>query len=92
LVSNGTNCTLRTASPPDTTSMHNKGPAPVVHDGSALRIAVVHARWNSTIIEPLVEGTKAKLRECGVDEANIVVQSVPGAWELPIAVQRFVKL
>ncbi len=68
--------------------MSLKGPVPQAHDGSALRIAIVHARWNSTIIEPLLEGTKAKLLECGVKKSNIVVQSVPGSWELPIAVQR----
>ncbi|KAK6954098.1 hypothetical protein Daesc_004060 [Daldinia eschscholtzii] len=65
-----------------------KGPSPQEHDGSGLRIGIVHARWNSTIIEPLVKGTKDKLLSCGVKESNIVVQSVPGSWELPIAVQR----
>ncbi len=70
--------------------MHNKGPAPQLHDGSGLRIGIVHARWNDKIIDPLLEGAKAKLRECGVKESNIVVQTVPGSWELPIAVQRCV--
>ncbi|KAI0012160.1 6,7-dimethyl-8-ribityllumazine synthase [Xylariaceae sp. FL0662B] len=65
-----------------------KGPTPQEHDGSGLRIGIVHARWNSAIIEPLVEGTKRKLLTCGVKESNIVVQSVPGSWELPFAVQR----
>ncbi|KAF7546953.1 hypothetical protein G7Z17_g8064 [Cylindrodendrum hubeiense] len=68
--------------------MSLKGPSPQHHEGSALRIAIVHARWNQTIIEPLVTGAKEKLLACGVKEANIVVQSCPGAWELPIAVQR----
>ncbi|KAI3319996.1 6,7-dimethyl-8-ribityllumazine synthase [Xylariaceae sp. AK1471] len=65
-----------------------KGPKPEEHDGSALRIGIVHARWNETIIAPLLEGTKAQLAKCGVKESNIIVQSVPGSWELPIAVQR----
>ncbi|KAE9570271.1 6,7-dimethyl-8-ribityllumazine synthase [Colletotrichum fructicola] len=65
-----------------------KGPSPQEHDGSALRIGIVHARWNPTIIEPLVQGAKEKLLGCGVKESNIVVQSVPGSWELPFAVQR----
>ncbi|KAK5629977.1 hypothetical protein RRF57_005692 [Xylaria bambusicola] len=65
-----------------------KGPKPEEHDGSALRIGIVHARWNETIIVPLLEGTKAQLTKCGVKDSNIVVQSVPGSWELPIAVQR----
>ncbi|KAK5651745.1 hypothetical protein OQA88_11707 [Cercophora sp. LCS_1] len=68
--------------------VHNKGPSPVRFDGSGLRIGIVHARWNDAIIDALLAGTKAKLLECGVQESNIVVQSVPGSWELPIAVQR----
>ncbi|KAI9053453.1 hypothetical protein LZ554_002411 [Drepanopeziza brunnea f. sp. 'monogermtubi'] len=63
-----------------------KGPGQAQqHDGSELRIGIVHARWNTTIIEPLLAGTKAKLLASGVKESNIVVQSVPGSWELPIA-------
>jgi 6,7-dimethyl-8-ribityllumazine synthase len=83
-----------------------KGPGEAQqHDGSALRIGIVHARWNTStslnhpttrtiiadtvyckaIIEPLLDGTKAKLLESGVKESNIVIQSVPGSWELPIA-------
>jgi 6,7-dimethyl-8-ribityllumazine synthase len=72
--------------------MHTKGPAPQLHDGSNLRIGIVHARWNDAIIDPLLAGAKAKLKECGVKESNIVVQTVPGSWELPIAVQRYVHL
>ncbi|KAK3191626.1 lumazine synthase [Lecanicillium sp. MT-2017a] len=68
--------------------MSLKGPTTQQHDGSSLRIGIVHARWNSTVIEPLVAGAKAKLLECGVKESNITVQSCPGSWELPIAVQR----
>ena len=67
-----------------------KGPTSEHHDGSGLRVAIVHARWNSTIIEPLVAGAKAKLLSSGVKESSIVVQSCPGSWELPIAVQRYI--
>ncbi len=69
-----------------------KGPTPQQHEGANLRIAIVHARWNATIIEPLVAGAKAKLLASGVKESNIVVQSCPGSWELPIATQRSVPL
>jgi len=66
-----------------------KGPGEAqLHDGSGLRIGIVHARWNSTIIEPLVAGTKKSLAAAGVKEENIVIETVPGSWELPIAVQR----
>ncbi|KAG6014589.1 hypothetical protein E4U43_006369 [Claviceps pusilla] len=68
--------------------MSLKGPTPQQHDGSGLRIAIVHARWNQTVIEPLVTGAKQKLLACGVKESDIVVQSCPGSWELPFATQR----
>jgi 6,7-dimethyl-8-ribityllumazine synthase len=57
----------------------------VKYDGSPLRIAIVHARWNKPIIDRLVPGAIAKLKECGVKEGNIVVQTVPGSFELPLA-------
>ncbi|KKA26056.1 hypothetical protein TD95_000327 [Thielaviopsis punctulata] len=65
-----------------------KGPQTQKLNGSGLRIAIVHARWNSTIIDPLVEGAKKEMLACGVKPENIVVQTVPGSWELPSAVQR----
>ena len=51
-------------------------------------MAIVHARWNSTIISALVDGTKKSLRAAGVKNENVVVQDVPGSYELPYAVQR----
>ncbi|KAI0053882.1 dimethylribityllumazine synthase [Auriscalpium vulgare] len=59
-------------------------------DGSGLRIAVVHARWNKVVIDSLLAGTLAKLKENGVKDHNIVIQSVPGSFELPLAVQRVI--
>ncbi|KOS48139.1 hypothetical protein ACN38_g936 [Penicillium nordicum] len=66
-----------------------KGPgAAQTHDGSGLRVAIVHARWNTVIIEQLVSGAKKNLLAAGVLEENITVQTVPGSYELPLAVQR----
>lgn len=70
-----------------------KGPSPDAKvDGSSLRIAIVHARWNKVIIDALVAGALKKLKEAGVKESNIVVESVPGSFELPIACSRCVSL
>lgn len=55
------------------------------YDGSKLRIGIVHARWNRKIIDALVEGAIKRLLDFGVKEENIVVVSVPGAFELPYA-------
>lgn len=65
-----------------------KGPTPQEHDGRGLRIGIVHARWNQGIIGPLLDGAKSELLRCGVAPDDIIVQSVPGSWELPVAVQR----
>ncbi len=59
-----------------------------ISPGSNLRIAIVHARWNTAIISALVSGARKSLLASGVRECNIVVQDVPGSYELPLAVQR----
>lgn len=71
---------------------HVKGvtPSEVQYDGSGLRVAIVHARWNKVIIDALVKGAMAKLVERGVQQSNIVVQSVPGSFELPLACSKCV--
>jgi 6,7-dimethyl-8-ribityllumazine synthase len=56
--------------------------------GSTLRIAIVHARWNKAVIDTLIEGAVRKIKESGVVDQNIVIQSVPGSYELPLACQR----
>lgn len=56
--------------------------------GSKLRIAIVHARWNTVIISALVAGARKSLLQSGVKEENIVIQNVSGSYELPLAVQR----
>ncbi|KAL8737347.1 MAG: hypothetical protein Q9181_001764 [Wetmoreana brouardii] len=66
-----------------------KGPGEAQsYDGTSLRIAIVHARWNTAVITALVAGAKKALLKSGVIEENIVVQDVPGSYELPYAVQR----
>lgn len=61
-------------------------------DGSPLRVAIVHARWNKTVIDALIAGAVSKLKECGVKESNIVIESVPGSFEIPYACQKYALL
>jgi len=65
-------------------------PSSETFDGSALRIAIVHARWNKEVIDALVGGAVAKLKERGVKEQNILIQSVPGSFELPLACSKVI--
>ncbi|QRG40335.1 6,7-dimethyl-8-ribityllumazine synthase [Candidozyma auris] len=61
------------------------------YDGSGLRIGILHARWNSKIIDNLVKGAIERLKSLGVKEDNIVVESVPGSFELPYGTKLFVE-
>ena len=54
-------------------------------DGAGLRVCVVVARWNSFVTTKLLEGAKSGLRERGVDETDVTVAWVPGAFEVPTA-------
>lgn len=60
------------------------------YNGSDLRVGIVHARWNARIIEALVDGAIKKLQSMGVQEKNIVVESVPGSFEVPWGSKRLV--
>lgn len=57
------------------------------YDGSSLRVGIVHARWNKKVIDALVEGAVSRLKELGVKEENIIIESIPGSYELPFGVQ-----
>ncbi|CAD6957701.1 unnamed protein product [Tilletia laevis] len=59
-------------------------------NAGTLRIGIVHARWNKECIDPLVRGCIDSLTKAGVKQENIVVESVPGSWELPIGVSRLI--
>ncbi|BBG30951.1 MULTISPECIES: 6,7-dimethyl-8-ribityllumazine synthase [Zymobacter] len=55
------------------------------------RYAIVIGRFNHHVVDTLVEGAVDSLVRHGVDEANITLIHVPGAWELPLAVKRVLK-
>lgn len=59
-------------------------------DGKGLRVAIVHAKWNTEIVGSLVAGCKKELLESGVAEHDIVVLEVSGSYELPYAASRVI--
>lgn len=59
------------------------------YDGSKLRIGIIHARWNRVIIDALVKGAIERMMSLGVKEENIIVETVPGSYELPWGARRF---
>lgn len=55
---------------------------------AAGRYAIVVARFNSFVVEALLEGAIDALVRHGVNAKDIQVYRVPGAWELPVAAKR----
>lgn len=53
------------------------------------KFAIVVARFNSFIVESLLEGAVDTLKRVGdVADSDITVVRIPGAFELPLAVQK----
>src|SRR5258706_13719558 len=55
--------------------------------GQGLRIGIVWSRFNEDIVRALVTACDRQLVELGVEADDIHVVSVPGALEIPIALQ-----
>lgn len=56
-------------------------------DGHGLRIAVVWSRFNEDIVRELLTACDRELVDLGVAASDIHVVSVPGALEIPLALQ-----
>jgi 6,7-dimethyl-8-ribityllumazine synthase len=57
-------------------------------DGEGLRIGIVVARFNEEVGEALLGACTATLVEHGVSPDDVRVVSVPGALEIPLALQK----
>lgn len=57
-------------------------------NGAGLRIGIVQSRFNPAICEGLLAACRTQLIQQGVSDADITLASVPGALEIPFALQR----
>jgi 6,7-dimethyl-8-ribityllumazine synthase len=55
------------------------------------KFCIVAARFNESIVENLIRGALDALNRHGASASQIPVYRVPGAYELPLAVQRVAK-
>jgi 6,7-dimethyl-8-ribityllumazine synthase len=55
------------------------------------RFAIVASRFNSFIVESLVEGAVDALLRHGAKAEAIQIVKVPGSWELPLACQQLAR-
>ena len=52
------------------------------------RFGIVVARFNGFVVEELLSGAIDALKRHGVNESNITVIRVPGAFEMPLATKK----
>lgn len=53
-------------------------------NGVGLRIGLVKARWNTEIVDRLDAGVERGLLHLGIPADDIVIESVPGSFEVPM--------
>ena len=53
-----------------------------------MKVCLIAARFNSFIVQKLVDGAVDGLVRHGVDESNITLAWVPGAFEIPVAAKK----
>lgn len=57
-------------------------------DGADLRIGIVQARFNEDVCHGLISACLAELKHLGVEDEDILHVTVPGALEIPLALQK----
>jgi 6,7-dimethyl-8-ribityllumazine synthase len=60
----------------------------VTPDAAGGRYAIVAARYHEELVARLIAGASDCLRRHGVAPGDVHVWRVPGAWELPLALER----
>lgn len=53
-----------------------------------MKVCLIAARFNSFIVQKLVDGAVDGLVRHGVDESNVTLAWVPGAFEIPVAAKK----
>lgn len=61
------------------------------YKNASAKYAITVTRWNSFIVDRLLDGALEALKMHGVAEKDITIIKVPGAFELPLAVQKLLK-
>ena len=63
--------------------MSRAKPTDLLEDASALRLAVVSARYNESMSNQLLASLLGRLEEAGAKRENLVIERVPGSHEVP---------
>ncbi|TNF49862.1 MAG: 6,7-dimethyl-8-ribityllumazine synthase [Bacteroidetes bacterium] len=65
-------------------STYNKD---IIPNSADVKVGIVVSEWNDEITSNLLRGAKQALLDNGVMEENIIIEHVPGAFELPLGSQ-----
>src|SRR5690625_4284501 len=60
-------------------------------DGRKLTVGIVVSRFNEFITKQLLDGAISTLTQYGVEEENIKIVRVPGAFEIPLVAKKLAK-
>lgn len=65
--------------------MNSGVPDSLFLDGTGRRFGIVATRFHGAVVDRLLAGAEAALAAHGVAPADVEVVRVPGAWEIPVA-------
>ncbi len=52
-----------------------------------MKVSIIYSRFNPEITSRLLEGAKKALKDKGIEERDIEIIDVPGAYEIPIVME-----
>lgn len=86
----------RSASYTRSSALQKKLDGMTVFEGSSqnqsYRVAIIVGRWHAFIADPLLQGALETLNKSGIDDNQIDIFYVPGAYEIPLAAKRVANL
>ncbi len=59
--------------------------------GKGYKVAITASRFNSIIVDRLIEGAADSFTRHGIESDDIMLYKVPGAFEIPMAISRLLK-
>ena len=59
-----------------------------LHQGNEGRYAILVGRFNSFVVEALLDGALDTLKRHGVEDSQVTIVRAPGAWELPVVAKK----
>ncbi len=62
-----------------------------IPSAKGMRFGIVMAEWNYEVTKALTDGAEKTLLKAGVDEKDIIIKTVPGAFELTLGGQYLVE-